>query len=137
MAHLPFHFLARAVILEDSRLLVNQFVGTSFTFLPGGHAEPGEGLQSALRRELSEELGVEATIGNYLGAVEYLWSHDVTGQQHYEVNHAFAVQAPLGSVVQSRDPSLHFQWVALDELEQYDLRPEPFRALVRRWAARD
>ncbi|MEE3852759.1 NUDIX domain-containing protein [Gordonia sp. LSe1-13] len=31
--------------------------------LPGGKAEPGESRESALRRELREELGVEVTVG--------------------------------------------------------------------------
>lgn len=61
----------------------------------------------------------------------------MTKQWHYEVNHLFDVQAALGAVVGSHDPNLQFYWVAPDELEQYDLRPEPVRDLVRRWTAGD
>jgi len=136
-SNLPFHFLVRAAILKNGRLLVNQFAASSFSFLPGGHVEPGEGLQGALKRELAEELGIELTVGKYLGAVEYLWKHNSTGQLHYEVNHVFEVRGPLGEIIRSNDPNLLFHWASLDKLEQYDLRPDPLRDLVRRWAAGD
>lgn len=44
-------------------------------FLPGGEIEEGEDHQTALARELLEELGVTAEIGNYYGqADEYFYS---------------------------------------------------------------
>ncbi len=38
---------------------------------PGGKAEPGESPEAALRRELAEELGVEAEIGEELARYPY------------------------------------------------------------------
>ena len=44
-------------------------------FLPGGEIEAGEDHQSALERELLEELGFTASIGQYFGqADEYFYS---------------------------------------------------------------
>jgi 8-oxo-dGTP pyrophosphatase MutT (NUDIX family) len=138
MTRRKFHFLVRGVILVEGHVLVAQALGTDFTFLPGGHAESGEGLTTALVRELREEVGVACTVGAYLGAVEYSWE-DERNVPHYEVNHVFEASAPLSprTVVESLEPQFQLHWAPLDALEAVDLRPEPLPALIRRWAAGD
>ena len=38
---------------------------------PGGKIEPGESRESALKREIQEELGIDITIDNYLCTTDY------------------------------------------------------------------
>jgi ADP-ribose pyrophosphatase YjhB (NUDIX family) len=64
--------VARAVIRREDRILVACPVGEDWCFLPGGHVEPGESVESALLRELAEELGTEASIVRLVGVVEKL-----------------------------------------------------------------
>lgn len=59
--------MAAGVILERGRVLLGLRHPDRASFpstwdLPGGHVEPGESPRRALRRELREELGIEATI---------------------------------------------------------------------------
>jgi 8-oxo-dGTP diphosphatase len=62
-----------AVVINDGRLLVTRrkpAVSAAGRWeLPGGKVEIGEGDREALRRELREELGVEAEIGDRIGQV--------------------------------------------------------------------
>lgn len=127
------HLLARAVIRREGRVLVVQAEGKQHTFLPGGHVEDDEGLENCLRRELREELGVEARIGSYRGAVEHRWQRD--GNAHYEVNHCFFVRVPSLSPnvrPRAREPYLTFAWVPLHRLPDVDLQPSPLHRLLNR-----
>ncbi|MGH3433933.1 MAG: NUDIX domain-containing protein [Thermocrispum sp.] len=63
--------IARAVIRHDGSLLLARDHTTSSSFLPGGHVEPAERVQAALVRELAEELGTGARIGDFVCAVEH------------------------------------------------------------------
>ena len=70
--------LAAVIEQDDGRLLVTRRVdGTHLAGLwefPGGKCEPGESHEACLARELAEELGVEADIGDEILATE----HDYT-----------------------------------------------------------
>ena len=59
--------VAAAVLIEQSRVLLTQRkAGTHLAGaweFPGGKVEPGEDPREALRRELAEELGIDATAG--------------------------------------------------------------------------
>jgi 8-oxo-dGTP diphosphatase len=62
--------VAAAVIVEKGRVLLTQrkvgaHLAGAWEF-PGGKVEEGEDPRDALRRELGEELGVEATVGEIL-----------------------------------------------------------------------
>lgn len=136
------HLLARAVIRDAGRVLLVQSDGQPHTFLPGGHVEDGEGVETCLVRELKEELGVESRVDRYLGAVEHRWSRNDTPQ--YEINHCFAVSAPglaASTAPSAQEPYLTFGWVAVDALDEAALQPTPLRQLLanpseaRRWWA--
>src|SRR6185437_5225031 len=67
-----------AIIEHDGRLLICQrCVGGPFGLkweFPGGKMRPGETAEAALARELREELGVEAHIGQLLSRVRHRYS---------------------------------------------------------------
>jgi 8-oxo-dGTP diphosphatase len=60
--------VAAAILVENGRVLLSQRkAGTHLAGaweFPGGKVEPGEDPRAALRRELREELGIEASVGD-------------------------------------------------------------------------
>jgi 8-oxo-dGTP diphosphatase len=115
--------IARAVILRDRKLLVARELDSPFLFLPGGHLEPDEDPETALTRELAEELGTESTVTAYLGEVPYEYD-DIQ-----EVNHVFTATITTPNPV-SQEPHIEFRWLPTDELADSDLRPPALKSLI-------
>lgn len=74
--------VAAALIAADGRILMQQrkhgsALGGLWEF-PGGKVEPGETTQSALTRELAEELGITVTAGD----LSYIGSASENGNPH-------------------------------------------------------
>ncbi|MDA7978726.1 MAG: NUDIX domain-containing protein [Pirellulales bacterium] len=124
-----FHYLARAIIRDGDQVLLAHSRGAKNTFLPGGHIESGEGARQALAREVHEELGVEATIGRFIGAVEHAWARGQT--HHFEINLVFEVEASelhaaaTPDVGLEAEPGLEFFWSSTQELGAHNLQPAP------------
>lgn len=60
------HVVCAAIMIRDGCILLTKRSATRRWFpgvwgLPGGHHESGETLDQTLKRELSEELGIEIT----------------------------------------------------------------------------
>lgn len=54
---IKFRHIARALIIDNNYILIAR-MKDAHSFLPGGGVELGESAQTALKRELEEELGV-------------------------------------------------------------------------------
>ncbi len=82
---------------------------------PGGKVEATESLEDCLTRELGEELGVRVCVGGHLCSSEFVYDH---GGFRIE---AFWVEILAGELA----PKVHdlLDWVAPNELRQYDLLP--------------
>lgn len=78
---------------------------------PGGKCHDGEPLADCLRRELAEELGVEAAVGNPVTVVQHAYTH-------FRITlHAFECQLVAGQpqAIGVAD----WRWVTLDDLASY------------------
>lgn len=121
-----FHLLGRAVIEIEGQFLLARALNGANTFLPGGHVEIGESIPDAIIREIQEECGQRAVIGDYCGAVEHFWSDQV--HDHFEVNHLFHVSLPdlpVPNKLVSREPHLEFIWAAPSQFTDLNLQPWP------------
>jgi len=121
---------AEGLLIRDGRILLvnHEKRDASYWVLPGGHVEHGETLTQALRRELKEELNLDATVGA-LALV-----HDYIAPKRHVVNHAFRVEAEGEVRVKPDGPLQGARWFPLDDLGSIDLRP-PIAEVLRRIAA--
>lgn len=128
-AALPHHDIAAAVVWRGSRLLIARrpeegLLGGLWEF-PGGKVEPGESPAEAARRELREEVGVEAEILRRADTVQHAYSHFRITLYLF---HARWVRGgpPIGG--RRAGSAL---WVLPGELENYAF-PAANQALIRR-----
>ncbi|MEV0711963.1 NUDIX domain-containing protein [Nocardia aurea] len=119
--------IARAVVRRDGDILLVKQRTKDWSFLPGGHVEPGERVEDALIREIAEELGTDAKIAGFVGVVEHGYVED--GAQHHELNLVFEVTiADLDPT--SREDHIEFHWLPVTRLVDTDIRPAALKNVL-------
>jgi len=126
--------LARGVCVKSGRLLLCHTKGAQNTYLPGGHVEFMEAAPDSLSREVKEELGLDAEIKGFLGAVEHTFLQ--RGKRHCEINLVFEIE------VRGIDPSappdsledyIDFRWISPGDLAESGLEPAVLRKVLPLW----
>ena len=118
-----------AIIVRGVQILLveHRKRGEHYWVLPGGRLEGLETLEAALRRELSEELGLDARVGELVIVSEML------APDRHVVNLMFHAEIEEGAEprLDRADPVLAgWQWVSTDQLPRLDFRP-PIADAVR------
>jgi 8-oxo-dGTP diphosphatase len=120
-----------AVIEKDGKLLVcqrtrHQTMPLKWEF-PGGKIEEGEQPRDALRRELEEELGIDATIGDEIVRLQHRYPNGASVELRF-----FVVREYRGEIETRIFREL--QWSERKDLPSYDFL-EADASLVRDLAA--
>lgn len=118
--------IARGVCVRGGKILLCRAKGGSSTYLPGGHIEFGETGRQALRREILEEIGAEASVGRFIGVVENAFTQH--GKPHAEINLVYEFDMDVESVCAKED-WIEFEWRDIGGLADANLLPEAFRRL--------
>jgi 8-oxo-dGTP diphosphatase len=124
-------FVAAALIVRNGEVLIGQRrpdqpMALLWEF-PGGKIEAGESPEQALARELDEELGIKATIGQPVTRIRHNYRHGGAVDLQF-----FAVREFAGEII---NHIYHqFRWVRLEDLSSYEFLAAD-RNLIRDLAA--
>ncbi len=107
--------MVAGLVFRDGRLLITQrragdHLGGLWEF-PGGKLEPGESAAEGLRRELREELGIDAQVGERLGLVEHRYPERNVRLEFFRCTLLRGEPQPLGCQATA--------WVTAAELERF------------------
>jgi 8-oxo-dGTP diphosphatase len=133
------HVLSRAVIIDQGHILLCKTLDLplNFYFLPGGHVEHGESVETTLLRELMEETGAEGCIKRFLGCLEFSFEPGHSSICHnHEYNFIFEVESEtlkMGIPIPQHEAHIELVWMPLSKIAEIDFRAEPLRLLVPQW----
>jgi len=126
----PVKQVVAALIVRDNKLLIcqrtkDQPMALKWEF-PGGKIEPGEEQVAALRRELDEELGISATIGEKVTSIQHHYKSGGAVELHF-----YRVREYEGEMENRIFEQI--RWVELRELPGFDFL-DADRDIVRQLA---
>jgi 8-oxo-dGTP pyrophosphatase MutT (NUDIX family) len=120
---LTYRNIARGLLFLDGRVLLAQDKNQGHYFPPGGGVDFGEPIESALQREMLEELGWSTEVKRFVGCLEHSWKGR---KNNFETNFYFLLEVLEGDVKNplSRESHLNFEWVELSRLTSLKIFPE-------------
>lgn len=116
--------LVRGVCIVAEQILLCYNRNTQIRYLPGGHIEFCEQARTALQREIMEECGLQAEVGEFLGCCENVFMQE--GEIHAEISLVFRMylaEVEAGATVVPQEAWIGFEWHPLAELGSANFQP--------------
>jgi len=104
---------------DDRILLCKSHKWENKYVIPGGHIEKGESMEEALRREILEETGLQIRDIRLLSIKESIFSKTFYEDRHF-IFIDYQCRTDSDRVVLN-DEAEEYAWVALKEIEDYEL----------------
>ncbi len=127
-----------ALITDDlGRLLVtrrNMDPAKGSLDLPGGFAEPGEGIETCLIREIKEELNLDVTALTYFGSFPNTYAYG--GVVYPITDMAFICQVANFKSIRPMDDVAEFMFIPIHRLEPSKFGMDSVRHTVKNFVKR-
>jgi len=128
MSNMILRVAAKAVIINnEGKILILREASTyqdgtnvGKYHVPGGRLESGEAFMDALHREVSEETGLQVTVGDAIHVDE--WRPMINGAQQQIVG-VFILCDYKGGEVRLSTEHDEYMWLNPDERDKFDLLP--------------
>lgn len=130
-----FNFRVNGIIYnnDNTKILIHQIKGYNFWILPGGRVEMGEDSQSAIIRELTEELQTNFKIEKLIAINESFF--DWFNKKYHEIGFFYKInpleneKVKFNAMCQKSEftgvegENYIFKWIELNKLQDIDFRP--------------
>jgi 8-oxo-dGTP pyrophosphatase MutT (NUDIX family) len=133
-----FNFRVAGLAISEDRILLHTTLKDDFWNLPGGRVEFNESTDSALAREIEEELGIQINIEKLIYVNEDFFKYD--NKRYHELGFYYLISFPEDHEITNNndefygiedDGRLIFKWFSFEELSGIKLYPEIIRTEIK------
>lgn len=129
-----FKYRVNGIIIYNNKILTIKMKNNVSYCLPGGHVELGEDTQTAILREMLEEIDTPVSIDKEIAIVENFYT-DKKGLQTHELSFYYIVSPENFDKISLQnyekiendkgEIKIHnFEWLDIESLNNFDFRPE-------------
>ena len=126
-----FGVRATALIINNSKLLVIKDKSKYYTI--GGAIQVNERTEEAVVREVREELGVKAQVGQLAFVVENRFEQDGVSYHNIEFHYLVDLLEDAPLTMQEDEKMLPCEWIDLDKLKDINLVPTFLKTVLPDW----
>lgn len=134
-----FKFRVVGILRYNDKFLVQKIQENKFYCFPGGHVELGEDTDSAIIREMKEELPFAVKIDKLFTVIQNFFSDD-KGKLFHELGYYYILE-PAEKIEQKdiikfendkgQIKRLEYKWITYEELrDAEDIRPALFKTIL-------
>ncbi|WP_186577021.1 NUDIX hydrolase [Aquibacillus kalidii] len=131
-----FNYRVAAVLIVNNHVLIHKQVKDDHWALPGGRAKVMEDSPTSIKREIKEELGFEVKINRLLWITENFFKYN--SNDFHEIALYYNVSLMNNDYQLNNNPfygeegdRLIYQWIPIQDLENYLLYPEFLRVSIK------
>ncbi|MBN2534234.1 MAG: NUDIX domain-containing protein [Spirochaetales bacterium] len=106
---------------ENKVLLLKSNKWSNYYVIPGGHIEPGEDMEDALRREIKEETNLDIYEIQLLGLQQCVYSDNFYEKKHF-IFIDFICRTDESRVILNHEHQ-EYIWVDLEEIKNLPIEP--------------
>ena len=127
-----FNFRVCAIITNSGKLLAMRDENAPYYYLPGGRVHLHETAETAVLRELNEELGISVEIVRLLWINQAFFVEEVSNDRFHEICFYYLIDASNTDLINRGDNfsrtegkhTLRFEWLSFEDLETKYIYPE-------------
>ena len=128
---------AAGVIIHNNKILIHKNINEDHYALIGGRVQIGEDSETTLKREIMEEMGKEIEITGYIGTIENFF--EMKSAKYHEIMFVYKIEFSDEQDQKTEETIkniegkqyLKYEWIDLDKIEQYPLRPEIIKEILK------
>ncbi len=117
--------IVRVIFKKDNKILLCKSNEHGHYFLPGGHVEFGDTLETTVYKEMNEELGLEREDIQDIQFVKFFENtYGSETNKFQEINFVFEAKMRADIEVKSKEDHISFEWIDENKLMEVNLRPK-------------
>jgi len=128
---------AAGVIIHNNKLLAHRNTNSDHYALIGGRVAIGEDSETTLKREILEEMGKKIEITGYISTIENFF--EMKDAKYHEIMFVYKAEflnkkdKKIEETLQNIEGKdyLQYEWLDLDKIEEYPLRPEAIKSVLK------